>query len=37
MKDPVAEALPWKVEDYLNAIDYSLDPDYVPVTLLWGS
>jgi len=21
---------PWKVEDYLNAIDYSVDPSYVP-------
>lgn len=29
--DPVAEALaPWKVEDYLNQTDYSVDPDYVP-------
>lgn len=29
--DPVAEALaPWKVEDYLNATDYQLDPTYVP-------
>lgn len=29
--DPVAEALaPWKVEDYLNATDYSLRKDYVP-------
>lgn len=29
--DPVAEALPpWKVEDYLNNIDYSVDPNYVP-------
>lgn len=31
MTDPVAEALaPWKVEDYLNATDYSFDPKYVP-------
>ena len=31
MADPVAEALaPWKVEDYLNNIDYSVDPSYVP-------
>ena len=22
--------MPWKVEDYLNATDYSLDPSYVP-------
>ena len=30
-KDPVAEALaPWKVEDYLNATDYEVDPKYVP-------
>ncbi len=29
--DPVADALaPWKVEDYLNQTDYSIDPDYVP-------
>jgi len=29
--DPVAEALaPWKVEDYLNATDYQLNPNYVP-------
>lgn len=29
--DPVAEALaPWKVEDYLNNLDYSIDPNYVP-------
>lgn len=29
--DPVAEALaPWKVEDYLNAIDYSIETDYIP-------
>jgi phage terminase large subunit-like protein len=29
--DPVAEALaPWKVEEYLNATDYSIDVDYVP-------
>lgn len=29
--DPVAEALaPWKVEDYLNNTDYSLDLKYVP-------
>lgn len=31
MIDHVAEALaPWKVEDYLNDTDYSVDPDYVP-------
>lgn len=31
MTDPVAEALaPWKVEDYLNQTDYSIDPSYVP-------
>lgn len=30
-KDPVAEALaPWKVEDYLNATDYSVDVNYIP-------
>ena len=30
-KDPVAEALaPWKVEDYLNDTDYSIDPNYIP-------
>lgn len=29
--DPVGEALaPWKVEDYLNNISYSVDPSYVP-------
>lgn len=29
--DPVAEALePWKVEQYLNATDYAVDPSYVP-------
>ena len=28
--DPVSEALPWKVEDYLNATNYALDLDYVP-------
>ena len=29
--DPVAEALaPWKVEDFLNNLDYSIDPNYVP-------
>jgi predicted phage terminase large subunit-like protein len=29
--DPVAEALaPWKVEQYLAATDYSVDPSYVP-------
>lgn len=29
--DPVEEALaPWKVEDYLNNLDYSIDPNYVP-------
>jgi predicted phage terminase large subunit-like protein len=30
MTDPVAEALPWSVEDYLNAINYEIDPNYVP-------
>lgn len=31
MADPVAEALaPWKVEEYLNATDYSIDTKYVP-------
>lgn len=31
MTDPVAEALaPWNVEQYLNATDYSDDPNYVP-------
>ena len=30
IKDPVAEALPWKVEEYLNSTDYSDDPSYVP-------
>lgn len=31
LHDPVAEALaPWKVEDYLNNLDYSVDPNYVP-------
>lgn len=29
-RDPVAEALPWKVEDYLNNISYAIDPSYVP-------
>lgn len=29
--DPVAEALaPWKVEDFLNATNYEVDPSYVP-------
>jgi len=29
--DPVAEALaPWKVEQYLAATDYTVDPNYVP-------
>lgn len=29
--DPVAEALaPWKVEDFLNATSYEVDPYYVP-------
>jgi phage terminase large subunit-like protein len=29
--DPVGEALaPWKVEDYLNSINYTVDPLYVP-------
>ena len=31
MPDPVAQALaPWKVEDYLNATVYTVDPAYVP-------
>ena len=31
MSTVVAEALaPWKVEDYLNQTDYSIDPGYVP-------
>ena len=31
MSDAVAEALaPWKVEDYLNNTDYSVDDSYVP-------
>lgn len=31
MPDPVAQALaPWKVEDYLNATVYMVDPAYVP-------
>ena len=31
MIDPVAEALaPWSVEQYLNATDYEIDPNYVP-------
>lgn len=31
MVDHVAEALaPWKVEDYLNNVDYGIDPFYVP-------
>lgn len=30
MQDAVAEALPWKVEEYLNAINYEIDPKYVP-------
>jgi predicted phage terminase large subunit-like protein len=31
MLDPVAEALaPWSVEQYLNATDYNVDPNYVP-------
>jgi len=29
--DPVAQALaPWKVEEYLNATNYNVDPNYVP-------
>ena len=36
MRDPVAEALPWKVEDYLNATDYSIDPNYVPSDFALG-
>lgn len=31
VNDPVAEALaPWKVEDYLAATNYQIDPGYVP-------
>lgn len=30
MNDPVAEALPWKVEDYLNATTYTVYPNYFP-------
>lgn len=31
MSDVVAEALaPWKVEEFLNATDYTVDPNYVP-------
>ena len=31
MSDSVAEALaPWKVEDYLNGTNYTVDPSYVP-------
>lgn len=31
MIDPVAEALaPWKVEEYLDSISYTVDPYYVP-------
>ena len=26
----VEDVLPWKVEDYLKAIDYKVDPRYVP-------
>jgi phage terminase large subunit-like protein len=29
-RDPVAEALPWKVEEYLNATSYTADANYVP-------
>lgn len=25
-----ADGMPWKVEDYLNATDYGIDPSYVP-------
>ena len=25
-----ADGMPWKVEDYLNATDYGIDPNYVP-------
>mgnify|MGYP000181433300 FL=1 len=25
-----ADGMPWQVEDYLNNIDYSIDPNYVP-------
>lgn len=28
--DSVQEALPWKVEDYLNQTNYEIDPKYVP-------
>ena len=30
MIDPVEEALPWTVEEYLNSTDYKDDPYYVP-------
>lgn len=30
VEDAVTEALPWTVEDYLNATDYEIDPLYVP-------
>ena len=30
MSQVVEDALPWKVEDYLRAIKYSIDPSYVP-------
>lgn len=31
MADPVGEALaPWKVEDFLNATSYEVDPTYIP-------
>jgi len=30
MSKSVEEALPWKVEDYLNSTDYNVDPFYVP-------
>lgn len=29
-RDPIAEVLPWKVEDFLNQTDYAHDPNYVP-------
>lgn len=30
MSQVVEDALPWKVEDYLRAINYRIDPTYVP-------
>ncbi len=30
------DGMPWKVEDYLNNTDYSIDPDYVPSDFALG-